>query len=115
MVPNRTVNKRNVQRSLHRMGFVSHRPLRVPLLNARLRAARLAWAREHRDWSVEDWGTSSMWSDESQLRLLNADERLIIWGEVHEAMDPACQVGTVQRTSWLNHGHRMFRGTVWEL
>ncbi|GFU40194.1 hypothetical protein TNCV_4289611 [Trichonephila clavipes] len=33
---NRTVSKRNVQRSLHRMGFVSHRPLRVPLLNARL-------------------------------------------------------------------------------
>ncbi|GFV58510.1 HTH_Tnp_Tc3_2 domain-containing protein [Trichonephila clavipes] len=80
------------------MGFVSHRPLRVPLLNARLRAARLAWAREHRDWSVEDWKRVA-WSDESQFRLLNADGRLIIWGQVHEAMDPACQVGTVQ-------GHR---------
>ncbi|GFU17575.1 HTH_Tnp_Tc3_2 domain-containing protein [Trichonephila clavipes] len=38
----RTVNKRTVQRSLHRMGFESNRPTRVPLLNARHRAARLA-------------------------------------------------------------------------
>ncbi|GBN16436.1 hypothetical protein AVEN_205339-1 [Araneus ventricosus] len=30
----RTVSKRTVQRSLHRMGFGSRRPTRVPLLNA---------------------------------------------------------------------------------
>ncbi|GBM40748.1 hypothetical protein AVEN_162204-1 [Araneus ventricosus] len=51
----RTVSKRTVQRSLHRMGFGSHRTTRVPLLNARHRAPRLAWAREHREWSLEDW------------------------------------------------------------
>ncbi|GBM55977.1 hypothetical protein AVEN_45126-1 [Araneus ventricosus] len=51
----RTVSKRTVQRSLHRMGFGSRRPTRVPLLNARHRAARLAWAREHREWTLEDW------------------------------------------------------------
>ncbi|GFW54807.1 hypothetical protein TNCV_2654471 [Trichonephila clavipes] len=48
------VNKRTVQRSLHRMRFESRRPTRVPLLNARHRAASLAWVREHRDWSIED-------------------------------------------------------------
>ncbi|GFV70371.1 HTH_Tnp_Tc3_2 domain-containing protein [Trichonephila clavipes] len=41
-----------------------HRPTRVPLLNARHRFARLAWARERRDWSVEDWKRVT-WSDES--------------------------------------------------
>ncbi|GFU29330.1 HTH_Tnp_Tc3_2 domain-containing protein [Trichonephila clavipes] len=50
----RTVSKWTVQRSLHRMGFGSRRPTRVPLLNAHHRAARLAWAREYRNWSVED-------------------------------------------------------------
>ncbi|GFU57568.1 hypothetical protein TNCV_3637281 [Trichonephila clavipes] len=50
----RAVNKRNVQRPLHRMGFVSHRSTRVPLFNALCRAARLSWSRENRDWSVED-------------------------------------------------------------
>ncbi|PRD34917.1 UNVERIFIED_CONTAM: hypothetical protein NCL1_13130 [Trichonephila clavipes] len=44
----RTVSKRTVKRSLHRIGFGCRRPTRVALLNARHRAARLAWAREHR-------------------------------------------------------------------
>ncbi|GFX51509.1 HTH_Tnp_Tc3_2 domain-containing protein [Trichonephila clavipes] len=79
----RTVSKRTVQCSLHRMGFVSRRPTLVALFNARHRAARLAWAREHRDWSVEDWKRVA-WSDESRLRLLNADGRLRIWLQVHE-------------------------------
>ncbi|GFX11323.1 transposable element Tcb2 transposase [Trichonephila clavipes] len=36
------------------------------------------------------------WSDESRFRLLNADGRLRILRQAHEAMDPACQVGIVQ-------------------
>ncbi|GFU04607.1 uncharacterized protein TNCV_4376931 [Trichonephila clavipes] len=52
-------------------------------------------AREHRDWSVEDWKRVA-WSDESRFRLLNADGRLRIWLQVQETMDPAYQVGTVQ-------------------
>ncbi|GFU78487.1 transposable element Tcb1 transposase [Trichonephila clavipes] len=47
------------------MGFGSRRPTRVPLLNARHRPARLAWARERRDWIVEDWKRVA-WSDESE-------------------------------------------------
>ncbi|GFW53169.1 transposable element Tc1 transposase [Trichonephila clavipes] len=45
------------------MGFGSRRPTRVPLLNARHWAACFAWAREHRDWSVED-RKRVVWSDE---------------------------------------------------
>ncbi|GFY13578.1 transposable element Tcb2 transposase [Trichonephila clavipes] len=43
----------------------------------------------------EDWKRVA-WSDESRFRLLNADGRLRIWCQAHEARDPACQVGTVQ-------------------
>ncbi|GFT89743.1 HTH_Tnp_Tc3_2 domain-containing protein [Trichonephila clavipes] len=50
----RTVSKRTVRHSLHRIGFGSRRPTRVQFFNAHYRAARLAWAREHRGWSVED-------------------------------------------------------------
>ncbi|GFT31492.1 uncharacterized protein TNCV_608981 [Trichonephila clavipes] len=77
------------------MGFGSRRPTTVSLLNARHPAACLAWAREHRDWSVEDWKRVA-WSDESRFRLLNADGRLRISRQSHEDMDPTCQVGTVQ-------------------
>ncbi|GFX29304.1 HTH_Tnp_Tc3_2 domain-containing protein [Trichonephila clavipes] len=85
----RTVSKRTVQCLLHRMGFLSHRPSKVLLLNVRHRAALLAWAREHRDWSVEDWKRIA-WSDESRFRILNADGRLRIWRLAHEAMNPEC-------------------------
>ncbi|GFU80491.1 transposable element Tc1 transposase [Trichonephila clavipes] len=45
--------------------------------------------------SVEDWKRVAS-SDESQFQLLNADGRLRIRRQAHEAMDRACQVGTVQ-------------------
>ncbi|GBM04891.1 hypothetical protein AVEN_252830-1 [Araneus ventricosus] len=77
------------------MGFGSRRPTRVTLLNARHRAARLAWAREQREWTLDDWKRVA-WSDKSSFRLLQADVGLRIWRQAHEAMDPACQVGTVQ-------------------
>ncbi|GFV13614.1 HTH_Tnp_Tc3_2 domain-containing protein [Trichonephila clavipes] len=57
----RTVSKWTVQRSLQRMGFGSRQPTRIPLFNARHRAAHLAWAK-YRDWSVEDWKRVA-WSD----------------------------------------------------
>lgn len=33
--------------------------------------------------------------NESRFQLLNAARRLKIWCQIHEAMDSACQVGTV--------------------
>ncbi|GFW82334.1 transposable element Tcb2 transposase [Trichonephila clavipes] len=55
------------------MGFGSRRPTSVPLFNARHWASRLAWARERRDWSVEDWKRVT-WSDECPV--LNPIEHL---------------------------------------
>ncbi|GFU17499.1 transposable element Tc1 transposase [Trichonephila clavipes] len=65
-------------------------PTRVPLVNARHRAACLARARQHRDWK------RVAWSDESRFRLLNSNGRLRIWRRAHEKMDSACQFGTIQ-------------------
>ncbi|GFU34792.1 hypothetical protein TNCV_2319871 [Trichonephila clavipes] len=45
-------------------------------------------AREHRDWGVDDWKRVA-WSDASRFRLINADGKLIIWCQAHEAMDLA--------------------------
>ncbi|GFT86310.1 hypothetical protein TNCV_3258381 [Trichonephila clavipes] len=63
------VSKRTVQRSLHHIGFVMHRPMRVPLLNVRHRAPPLALAKRQRDWSIENWfeRISSTWSDECRF------------------------------------------------
>ncbi|GFW51393.1 HTH_Tnp_Tc3_2 domain-containing protein [Trichonephila clavipes] len=63
----RTASKWTVQLSLQRMGFGSRQPTRGLLLNARHRAAHLAWAREHKDRSVEDYWKRVAWSDESRF------------------------------------------------
>ncbi|GFW67982.1 transposable element Tc1 transposase [Trichonephila clavipes] len=96
------------------MGFGSDRFSRVPLLNARLRAARLAWAREHRNCSVEDWKRVA-WSNESRFRLLNVYGRRRIWRQAHEVMDPTCQVGSVQGHGGSIMVWDVFRGTFRDL
>nr|CAH7723236.1 unnamed protein product [Callosobruchus chinensis] len=45
------------------------RPLRVPLLTARHRTARLQWARAHQDWLLPQW-RSVLFSDESRFGLI---------------------------------------------
>ncbi|GFU48609.1 transposable element Tc1 transposase [Trichonephila clavipes] len=65
----RAVSKRAVQRSLQRVVFGRRRPTRVPLLNAHHRAARLAWTRKRRDWSVENKKRIA-WSDGYCVRLM---------------------------------------------
>ncbi|GFU55141.1 uncharacterized protein TNCV_426461 [Trichonephila clavipes] len=83
------------------MGFGSRRLTTVPLLNARHRTARLVWAREHRDWSVDDWKRGVVCSDESGFRLHNVDGSLRIWRQAHEPCMPGWNC---TRTWWLNHG-----------
>ncbi|GFU75913.1 hypothetical protein TNCV_775121, partial [Trichonephila clavipes] len=48
-----------------------------PLINDTHRAAHLAWAREHRDYSVENWKRVA-WSDKYRFQLFNADRSLRI-------------------------------------
>ncbi|GFV26220.1 uncharacterized protein TNCV_3150201 [Trichonephila clavipes] len=90
------------------MGFRSRRSTKVPLLNARHRAARLFWSREHRDWK------RVAWSDESRFRLPKIDRRLRILLQVHEAMDPACQLGTVQGHGGSIMVRGVFCASVWD-
>ncbi|GBN69268.1 Transposable element Tcb2 transposase [Araneus ventricosus] len=79
-----------MQRSLHRMGFGSRRPTRVPLLQCTPSGCTSCLGKRMDSIGLE---TSSV---ESRFQLLHADGRLRIWRQAHEAVDPACQVGTVQ-------------------
>ncbi|GFU95292.1 transposable element Tc1 transposase [Trichonephila clavipes] len=76
------------------MCFGSRRPPRVLLINVRNQAARVAWAGEHTVGSVDVWKRVAQ-SGEIRFQQLNAAGRLRIWHQAHEAMDSACQFGTV--------------------
>lgn len=51
------VSKRTVQRRLAEEGLIGHRPCKKPKLTEVMKQRRLAWAREHREWTVDDWNT----------------------------------------------------------
>nr|CAH7743161.1 unnamed protein product [Callosobruchus chinensis] len=56
------------------------RPLRVPLLTARHRTARLQWARAHQDWLLPQW-KNVLFLDDSRFVLVSDDYRERVWRE----------------------------------
>ncbi|GFS71116.1 transposase domain containing protein [Trichonephila clavipes] len=74
------------------MGLRSKRPTRVPLLTKRHRQLRLHWAREHRDWSMDQW-ERVVWSDESRFVIHYADGYIKIRCLPGEQLLPRCTVG----------------------
>jgi len=61
---------RKVHHSLLRMGQHSQRPVRVPMLTPVHRRKRQQWAREHQNWTTEQWKKVA-WSDESWFFFFN--------------------------------------------
>nr|CAH7765651.1 unnamed protein product [Callosobruchus chinensis] len=65
---NRVISTATIRRVLA-SGLRCRRPLRVPLLTARHRIARLQWARAHRDWLLPQW-RNVLFSGESKFGLI---------------------------------------------
>nr|CAH7750236.1 unnamed protein product [Callosobruchus chinensis] len=61
-------------------GLRCRRPLRLPLLTARHRTARLQWARAHQDCLLPQW-RNVLFSDESRFGLARDDYRERVWRE----------------------------------
>ncbi|GBM65648.1 Transposable element Tc1 transposase [Araneus ventricosus] len=77
------------------MGLCSRRPTRVPLLTKRHRQLRLQWAREHRDWSVDEWKRVA-WSDESRFLIHHVDGRVRVRRLPGKQLLPSCTAGHTQ-------------------
>ncbi|GBM81448.1 Transposable element Tc1 transposase [Araneus ventricosus] len=71
------------------MGLCSRRPTRVPLLNKRRRQLCLQWAREHRDWTMNEWKRVA-WSDESRFLIHHVDGRVRVRRLTGEQLLPSC-------------------------
>jgi len=61
------VSEQTNRQRLQEEGIAKYKAVKRPLLSEKQIAARLKWAREHRDWSVEQW-RSIIWSDETMVR-----------------------------------------------
>ncbi|GFV93478.1 transposase domain containing protein [Trichonephila clavipes] len=93
--PSKTVSEHTVLRTLLDMGLRSKRPTRVPLLTKRHSQLRLDWAREHHDWSMDQWERVA-WSDESWFVIHPADGRIRIRRLPGEQLLPQCTVSHTQ-------------------
>lgn len=49
------LSTRSVRRRLCKAGRKARRPLQKSLLTTVMKKRRLVWAKEHRQWSIEDW------------------------------------------------------------
>ena len=91
----KTISTRTMRIKLRGMGLNSCVATRKPLLTETNRKKRLQFARDHKNWTLEQW-RKIMWSDERPFTLFQHDGRIRVRREAHEALDPSCTVPTVQ-------------------
>ena len=82
-------------RELQGLGLNSRVALGKPLISDANRIKRLKFAREHKDWTLDQW-KKVMWSDESRLTLFQSDGSIRVRREADEVMHPSCLVPIVQ-------------------
>nr|CAH7730495.1 unnamed protein product [Callosobruchus chinensis] len=77
---NQVISTATILRRVLASGLRCRRPLRVPLLTARHRTARLQWARADQDWLLPQW-RNLLFSDESRFGLVSDDDQERVWRE----------------------------------
>lgn len=85
-----TVKRRLAAKNLH--GRVAKR---VPLLRKANKAKRFEFAKNHLNWTNEDWA-KVLWTDESKFELFGSKRRVYVRRGAHESTLEACTVPTVK-------------------
>ena len=70
------VSLRTVQRGLIRAGATCVKPHKRPLLSADHVAKRLSWAKQHKDWTEDDW-SKVIFSDETKIEVRDNCPKLV--------------------------------------
>ena len=65
------VDRRTVVRALNHCGLRAGEKKKKPGLSRRNIKARLEWAKQHKNWTVEDW-KRVIWSDETKINCLES-------------------------------------------
>ncbi|CAO4387042.1 unnamed protein product [Caenorhabditis nigoni] len=84
-----------VKRRLNAAGIMGRRPAKKPLITKKNRAARVKVAKDHLNWTRQDWN-KVLWSDESKFLLFGSDGIQWIRRPVGSRYDPKYQLPTVK-------------------
>jgi transposase len=90
IVTSRTIRNRLIEAQLF-----GRRPAKKPLLSNKNRKARLAFAREHLNWTMNDW-KKVIFSDESKFNLFNSDGMKYVRRPIGKRLNPKYTKPTVK-------------------
>jgi len=85
----------NIRHRLFTAGLKAKVPRKKPYLNVKQRMKRVQWAREHVNWTQEQW-SKVIFSDESKISLFGSDGIQYVRRRVGEAHLPACTIPTMK-------------------
>lgn len=87
------VSDQTIRNRLHENGQRSRvRAIRLKLTRAH-RAARLRYARDHLEWTMDNW-KNVLFTDECKVKFFSDDRRVRVWGREGERFSESCIHGT---------------------
>ncbi|KFM62309.1 Transposable element Tcb1 transposase, partial [Stegodyphus mimosarum] len=90
-----SVSSRTIRRRLTDVGLRGRIPRKKPYLNFQQRKKRLQWAKEHINWTDDQW-SQVIWSDETKISLFGSDGRKYVRRRIGEELHPDCIQATVK-------------------
>jgi hypothetical protein len=86
-------------------GYYKRRARKKPFLSTKQRKVRLAWAREHRHWTLKQW-KKVIWTDECSFEVGHDGSQIWVWRKTGEEYLDACLKPTFKsgRTSVMFWG-----------
>ena len=94
MIRGVNVSERTIRRRMEERDLRARRPARGPELERHHRVARLRFAREHANWTLEEWA-NVLWTDECKVALRAPDGRERVYRRSGERFIPATTRQTV--------------------
>lgn len=83
------ISVQTIRRRLNEGGLFGRRAAKKPLLTRKMKAARLQWAKDHKNWTLNDW-QNVIFSDESKFNLSGSDGTQYVRRRVGERFKENC-------------------------
>jgi transposase len=88
------ISDKTLVRKFKTLGITSHIARKKPFITESHRKKRLAWAKEYRKFTVEDW-KKVLWTDEASFSTDSAG-KVRVWCKSDEIFHPSCTQATVK-------------------
>ena len=92
---NKHISTSTVQRRPRESGLHGQIAAKKPLLKDTNKKKRLAWAKKHKQWTLDRW-KSVLWSDESKFYIFGFNRHVFMRCRLGEQMISACVVPTMK-------------------